>query len=107
MEERFEQRFFSQYLTPLTTIISIVSVIVYITFYIGTMDKRIAVIENQQVDVAIRLNALKDDIIAVNTNQNEEMTQFHDDVGVQLGQMTNRIEKIYSVLLENRKHALS
>jgi hypothetical protein len=105
MEERIiQERFLSQYLTPLTTIISIISAIVYITMYVGTMDKRIAVIENQQDAVITRVNLLKDDIETVNTNQSDEMTQFHNDVSAQLAQMGQRIEKIYSVLLDSRKH---
>ncbi len=99
-----EQKLVSSYLTPVATLISIVSAIVYITFYIGTMDKRITVVENKQSDVSLRIDALKQDVLTVNEHQNEEQQQFHDDVGVKLSEMSQRIEKIYSVLLENRKN---
>ena len=95
---------FSHLLTPITTAISIVSVIVYITFYAGSLDKRIAILEDQQRQSSEQMEVLRDNLNAINNTQDNEQSQFHDDVKMQLAQMGDRIEKIYSIILDARKH---
>jgi len=95
---------FSHILSPIATAISIISVIVYITFYAGSLDKRIAILEDQQRQSSSQMEMLRDNIDAINTAQDNEQTQFHDDVNMQLAQMSGRVEKIYAIIIDARKH---
>lgn len=96
----------SNYTSPISILLSLISAIVYITIFAGSLDKRIAVIEGRQSELDDKMTILRSDIGTVNSIQSQEQIQFRMEVNSQLGQMGQRIEKIYSILLDAKKREM-
>lgn len=79
-----------------TTAVSIISAIVYITMYITTLDKRIAVVESGYTQTESKLDT-------ITGFQNQQIQQFESDIKMQITEINTQLKQIYSILLDAKK----
>lgn len=82
---------------------SVISSIVCCTWFIGTIEKRIALTEQHQLEIESRVDLIRDQQDKLNQRQDSEVTNYYNLEQSQIAQLSTRIEQIYQILLENKK----
>lgn len=92
-----------RFLTYITTLITIISSIIYVTWFIAMIDKRVVVTETQQIESQEKMDVLRNEMNTLNNYRDAQQTQFRNEVYEQLNQVNDRVEKIYGILLDFQK----
>lgn len=97
MMEDLEKLGVSHYMAPLTTIITLISTIVYITWFAAGIEKRVALVEQHSTEIQTRFEQSNDQI-------NQQSYRFQDAVNTRLASLDDKIDKIYSILVDVKKN---
>jgi hypothetical protein len=81
---------------------SLITAIVCVTLYITSLDKRISVAEDHNVEIETRMNSLRGDFDKDLNYQAVQQQQFRVEVSNWLIRMSDRIEKIYGILIDDK-----
>jgi hypothetical protein len=90
-------------LTILATAISLLMTVVYATQYAASLEKRVSLLEQHDVQYQDRLIEIRDALYQANNVQDEDQRQFQQDVTGQLTHLDDKIEKIYTLLIARNK----
>lgn len=90
-------------LTILATAASLLMTVVYATQYASSLEKRIALLEQHDIEFQARMNDMRDALFQANTIQDDDTARFQDNVEKKLMHMDDKIEKIYAELLKGNK----
>lgn len=90
-------------LTAATSIISLIATIVYITWFVASVDKRVAILEKNDVSEQKELDNYIGMLDQANAEQDQSTDQYRTATTNQLLNMDDKIQKIYMILLDLKK----
>jgi peptidoglycan hydrolase CwlO-like protein len=90
------------YFALLGAIISMVTTIVYGTWFISTIEKRVAILEQNNLFFSQRIQELRNQLDVANDSQDKNFHRFEDSINNQMSRMEDKIEKIYTLIRKTR-----
>lgn len=91
-------------LTIATSAISLVATIVYVTWFAASVDKRVSILEKNDISEQKELDNYISMLDQANSDQDQSTDQFRTSITSQLINLDGKIEKIYMVLLGSKKN---
>lgn len=88
---------FSHFLAPITTGITVITSIVYITMFAASIERRVALVEQRSTEIQTQLEDS-------NTQQNDQQNRFMDEVHHQFARLDDKIDKIYGILVDKKNN---
>jgi hypothetical protein len=82
--------------TFLTAVTSMLVTVVYGTWFIGSIEKRVSILEQNNIYFAHQIQDFKDQLDKANLMQDASFTRFQDSVNQKLNKMEDKIEIIYT-----------
>lgn len=95
--DHLEKLGITHYLAPLTTLITLISTIVYITWFAASIEKRVSLVEQHSSEIQTRLEQSS-------IQENDQSNRFQDAVNIQLARLDDKIDKIYGILVETKRN---
>lgn len=95
--------FIARLLNISATVISLIMTIVYITWFVASVDKRISLLEKNDVIEQEQLDNYINMIDQTNSEQDKTNDQYRTSTTTELINLDDKIEKIYMILLNMKK----
>jgi hypothetical protein len=90
------------YLSLVATGMSLLAPIIYLAWFGATVEKRVSLIEQHEIEFESRMADLKSSLDRVSDHFDNIENINQNETHKEIAQLSTRIEKIYQILLENR-----
>lgn len=81
-------------LTLIGSVLSIITMIAYGTWFVSTYDKRIAIIEQHSQDMLDRIERYENAVDAENQKQDANLRHFQDKIDYKIDRLGDKIDEI-------------
>ncbi len=91
-------------LSIVATVLSLIGTVVYVTWFVASVDKRVTILEQNDVQQVQDFADFIDRVNKTNDDQDEARDEFRSDTTYKLIHLDEKIERIYAILLDLKKN---